>query len=146
MNDFLGYLLNLDEPEERERLEANLRNDPEAVRTLAALQRVIDPLDSDREPLAPPADLAERALARIADHVTGESLTNLPAASGTNEVNGRVSPERWRRIMTVIDRPDGGSSRWRRADFIVLVSIVMVGFTLVLAAIPALWPKHDLHD
>src|ERR1051326_8686899 len=116
MNDFVGYLLNLDEPADRARVEDQLRADPEAARTVEALSEALAPLEADREPPTPPADLAERTIARVAEHISLESLTRpLPAETG---VGGDASPERWRRLMSRMDRADGGSSRWRRADFI----------------------------
>lgn len=144
MSDVLGYLLNIDDPDERKRTEEQLRNDPEAMRALLALEKALAPLEADQEPPAPPADLAERTLARLADHITGEALAEVPVPPAAAEMTTPASPERWRRAMSALDRADGGSSRWRRADFIVLASIVMVGFTLMMAAVPALRQKHDL--
>ena len=58
MTDLLGYLLKLDEPDDRQRVEELLRDDPAVARELAALRRALAPLEADNEAPVPPADLA----------------------------------------------------------------------------------------
>src|ERR1700722_11869698 len=66
MYDLLGYLLKLDEPEERQRVEAYLRDDADAAHTLAVLEKAISPLEADREKPMPPAHLVSRTIGRVA--------------------------------------------------------------------------------
>ncbi len=146
MNDLLGYLLNLDELDERQRLEELLRNDPSAARQLALLRRALEPLETDRDAFAPPSDLVARTIGRIAEHVCAGGAAPAVAANGPpmEDLLARLTPEKWRNIVATLDRPEPSSSRWRRADFVVVASIVVVGFGLLLGALPYLRHRQNL--
>src|SRR5271170_1616793 len=78
----VGYLLNaLDEPGMRE-VEAHLQTHPEARRKLALLRQAFEPLAVDQKAPLPPPQLAERTLARIAEHICAEGrpTSDLPKA------------------------------------------------------------------
>lgn len=145
MSDLLGYLLKIDEPEQRERAEALLRDDPAAVRELALWQKLVEPLEADRDGPAPPKDLIARTIGRVAEHICA-SGTPVPPPAGptTEELISRMSPERWRNVLATLDRAEAPVSRWRRADFIVLASIIIVGLGLALAALPYLRYRQNV--
>src|ERR1035438_3146434 len=107
---FIGYLLNaLDERGTRD-VEAYLQAHPEARQKLALLQQALEPLGADRETPAPPPQLAERTLARVAEHIcgAGRPTSDLPKA-----------PPISRQSLS------GGRSWWRRADIMVAASLLI---------------------
>lgn len=64
--DLLGYLLDALEPDEMRRVAELLRNDPEARRQLAEIERSLKPLEEEYQPAEPPPeDLVERTLAML---------------------------------------------------------------------------------
>jgi prepilin-type processing-associated H-X9-DG protein len=67
--DLIGYLLDALDPDDRVAVEAHLRASPDAVARLRELRLALAPLEADREPPVPPAGLALRTLARVAEHV-----------------------------------------------------------------------------
>jgi prepilin-type processing-associated H-X9-DG protein len=115
---FLGYLLNaLDERGTRE-VEAYLQAHPEARQKLALLQEALEPLGADKDAPAQPQQLAERTLARVAEHICAAGRPgDLPKA-----------PPIPRQALS------GGRSWWRRADVMVAASLLLtaVGIALVV--------------
>src|SRR5262245_48685975 len=145
MSDLLGYLLKLDEPDERQRVEELLRNDPAMAQELAALRRALEPREADNEAPMPPSNLVARTIGRIAEHVCANGVTKVPAnGPPTEELSARLTPEKWRHVIAALDRPEASPSRWRRADFVVLASIIAVGFGIVMASLPYLRHRQNL--
>lgn len=69
--NLIGYLLNaLDERTSRQ-VQSELEQNRDAREQLALLEQALAPLASDREAPAPPSQLTERTLARIAEHICG---------------------------------------------------------------------------
>lgn len=65
----LGHLLKANDAETDREVEQWLREDSDAARDLAALERVLTPMEVDREPIEPPSDLWIRTLSRVAEHI-----------------------------------------------------------------------------
>lgn len=64
--DLIGYLLGALEPHEMRRVEAWLRDDPEARGHLAEAERMLRPLEEHFEPIEPPpSDLIARTMASL---------------------------------------------------------------------------------
>ncbi len=116
--DLVGYLLGaLDEPAHRE-VETQLQASPEASRTLDRLRAAFAPLESDRDEIAPPANLVANTLALVAGH----SRDTLPPAPRLSRNQG--SPRSW----------------WRRSD--VLVASVLL---FILLGVGASWFARSWH-
>src|SRR6266508_3693355 len=113
----LDYLLdNLDQAARR-KVEARLQVDAEARGQLEMLQRALAPLAADAE-IVPPAALAARTVARVAEHI----CTDLPHAP-------------------VVVRGDAGARPWwRRADVLVAASLLL---TFAGLGIPAIFKARS---
>jgi hypothetical protein len=146
MHDLLGYLLNLDEPEERERVEAYLRGNPDAAQTLAALQKALAPLEADREPPVPPSHLVSRTIGRVAELACqqGSAPPDVMAGPAAEELLRGMTPAKWKKLAIALDRANAPPSRWRRADYVVLASIVFVGMGLILSAVPMIRQRQSV--
>lgn len=108
MDDLLlGYLLSALEPDEMARVEGLLASDPLAQTRLVVLRRLLDPLGDDGEALAPPAELAQRTLSRLAELPPPE----LPRA-----------PRPTNRYTS------GHPSHWRRADVLIAATLMLCVF------------------
>ena len=108
--NFVGYLIGaLDEPTKLQ-VEAYLLEHPDAHAKLAVLRQALDPLSLDREEAAPPAHLAARTLARIAEY----ACTPVPRSAELPQ-----APPLSRATVA------GGRSWWRRADVLVAASILI---------------------
>lgn len=66
--NLVGYLLNALEPEQQRELEQHLNENPAVRHKLDLLRRALEPLAADKEPPDPPAGLAFRTLARVAEY------------------------------------------------------------------------------
>lgn len=75
----LGYLLDAIEPDERERLEDQLRRDPDLQRELELMDDALEPLRIADVPIDPPADLAERTSRMVAAYRSGKPITQTGA-------------------------------------------------------------------
>jgi hypothetical protein len=116
---FLAYLLNADEPEDRQQIENLLREQPEETqRELDEAQRLLEPLAADKDEIDPPPWLWVRTLAHVAAHQCRE----LPRAplTGSRDLGG-LRP--W----------------WRRADALVAASILLVAAGLGVTATQKAW-------
>ena len=60
--DLIGYLLRLEDDDVLARLEMDIRSDPALARRLAVAARALAPLEADREPPVPAADLVSRTV------------------------------------------------------------------------------------
>lgn len=144
-DELLGYLLKLDEPAERQRVEAWLRDHPKAAWQLETLQRLVEPLEADREPPVPPPDLVARTIGRVAEHICSQQISPPEVVTpSTVERLAAMSPRERRRLLAALDRPTAVSSRWRPADFIVTAAILLIGVGLVLAALPYLRYRQNM--
>jgi len=111
--NLVGYLLHsLDEESERE-MEAYLASSAEARNKLENLRRGLEPLETDREEIAPPPDLLVRTLARVAEYCS-QTLPRAPA-----------SPR------------SGGSHRnpWRRVDVLVAAAVLLAAVGVGVSAL-----------
>lgn len=79
--DLIGYLLDALNPAERAAVEGELRAQPERAARLAELRHALAPLEADSEQPAPPADLAERTVARLAAHLAEHEPSRARASS-----------------------------------------------------------------
>jgi hypothetical protein len=80
---YLEYLIgSLDEGERRE-VEATLADRPEAKADLELLQQALQPLALDRDNIDPPADLAVRTIASVAEHIVQTEGSVAPAGSAS---------------------------------------------------------------
>ena len=109
--NLIGYLLDaLDEPT-RQQVETYLQQHPEARDRLVLLKQALAPLAADQEAPAPMPQLAERTLAKIAEHIcsapeTTAKLPKAPAVSSGTLAGGRI----W----------------WRRADVLVAACLLLM--------------------
>ncbi len=102
--DLLGYLLGALEPHEARRVEALLRTDPALRDELAAVERLLRPLDDSASiPEPPPLGLIERTLANLpplppmespSQPTAGSARTPLPTLGMTREPSTRPA-RRW---------------------------------------------------
>jgi prepilin-type processing-associated H-X9-DG protein len=106
MDDKLvGYLLHALEDGEARAVESYLETHPETRQQFQRLRRALEPLESDRDAPAPPADLVMRTLGRVAEHVCSE-LPKAPVPAPTAVVALR--------------------SWWRRADVLVAACLLVL--------------------
>jgi prepilin-type processing-associated H-X9-DG protein len=147
MHDWIGYLLNLNEPEERAAIERVLQNEPGAARKLELARRVLEPLEADREASLPPRDLVARTIGRVAAYICAHEIpapTDDPTASPIPSRQPRLTPDRWRDILGQLHRREMPASRWQAADFIVVASVLLIGFGIVLSGLPYLRHRATL--
>jgi prepilin-type processing-associated H-X9-DG protein len=120
MEEFLiGYLLDALDERTKRQLEAYLTQHPETRQKLTLLKHALAPLAAGAVAPAPPPQLVERTLAKVAEHIcTNRRADDLPQAPP-------VSPSTLPMAR----------SWWRRADVLVaaclLVTIVGVGLTVL---------------
>src|SRR5437660_12819087 len=114
--DLVGYLLRLDDDETLARIEGELRSNPELGRQLAALTRALAPLAADREAPLPPPELVTRTVGRVAEHLIEIGETPFEPADGppVGEMLSRLTPQRLRALIEVMDRASAPPSRVRR--------------------------------
>lgn len=148
MNDLLGYLLNLDEADERLAVERQLAEDPALRRHLDLLQRGLKPLEVDRDPPLPPRDLVARTIARVAGHICANRAASDAEATAispnTESRFPRLSAERWRYLLNQLDRREVPPSRWQTSDLVIAASVLLIGFGVVLAGLPILRHRASL--
>lgn len=144
MNDLLGYLLKLDEPDERARTESRLREAPDAARELDALRRLVEPLEADREAPAPPPGLVARTIGLVAHHACGQSAPPAACPEAPPTRLERMSPKELTQVIAALDRRRTAPSRWRWTDLAVVAAILVVGVGLVLAIVPYIRQRHGV--
>jgi prepilin-type processing-associated H-X9-DG protein len=111
-DNLIGHVLRaLDESTQAE-VDLRLRSDPQARHRLEEVRLALEPLAADKDDYPPPPGLAIRTIARIAEYCCLDLPHAPPAAS-------RVSPRSW----------------WRRADFLVAASLLIVAVGLGLPAL-----------
>jgi prepilin-type processing-associated H-X9-DG protein len=120
-DNLVGYLLNcLDEAGNRQ-VEAYLQAHPEAMQKLARLKQAIRPLAADRDDIVPPAGLASRTLARIAEKAGGD----LPRAP------------RDRASVAI------GRSWWRRSDLLVTACLLVFALGVAMPLVSRWRDRHS---
>jgi len=107
----------LDEPAQRE-VEAYLAADAAGREKLEKLRRALEPLEADREPPQPPADLVYRTLGRVAEYCS----QTLPRAPVTARPSGAERPF------------------WRRADVVAAAAVILLAVGI---GVPALFNLRD---
>jgi len=110
-DNLIGYLLEALEPSEHQAVKQQLERDPQLREELKVLERSLTPLTADEGHYEPPAGLAQRTCAYVANCVT--SLAHAEVFSSTAH-----SP-----------------SRWRMADFVVAAGIVFAASMLCFSAV-----------
>jgi len=145
MSDLLDYVLNLDEPGDRARVEARLRGDPVVASHVAALRRLVEPLEADREAPEPTPGLVVRTIGRVAEHIRLHGEAPTVAAPMADDHLARLAPDEWIDVIAHLDRRQStATSRWRRADLAVAAAIACVALGLVIAAIPYLRHRQNV--
>jgi prepilin-type processing-associated H-X9-DG protein len=109
-----GYILGSLEPDERRRVEQQLKTDPTAREQLQRLRQALAPLADDSDDAAPPPGLVHRTLARI-ENLEQQRLPAAPAVSAAQRGGGRRS--------------------WRRADVLVAACLLICLGALIPPAI-----------
>ena len=101
--NFVGYLLDALDERTKLQVEAYLDSHPEARAQLATLKQGLNVLEADLAAPAPPPLLAERTLARVAEHVCGgDRLAELPKAPPPTPSMLRGSRSWWRRADVLV--------------------------------------------
>jgi prepilin-type processing-associated H-X9-DG protein len=96
--NYLGYLLNALDDDERDAVARHVRENPEEERKLTLLRQAVEPLAADAEPPQPPADLVIRTLALVAEARCRE----LPRAPVEAVKMSPWSFRSWRRIDVLV--------------------------------------------
>lgn len=144
--DLLGYLLNLDEPEERSRIEERVRSIPEIAARLEVLRKLTETLEADKDGPTPPPDLVARTIGRVAEYVCQHEQRKTPGSDPMlDEMMARMTPDRWKSVVEVLDRASA-PSRGRRADWVVAGSIMLIALGLLLAGVPYLRYRQDVQS
>ena len=111
--NLIGYLLHALDPATEREVETYLREKPEAMKHLEKLRRVMQPLESDRDSIDPPSDLASRTVARV------EAMRKpAPAAP-----------------PMILRAPPPGFSWWRRPDVLVAAVLLIAAAGIMSPAI-----------
>jgi hypothetical protein len=111
--NLIGYLLHALDPATEREVEAYLREQPEAMKRLEKLKRAMQPLESDRDSIDPPAGLASRTVAKV------EAMRKpVPAAP-----------------PTILRAPPPGYSWWRRPDVLVAACLLIAALGIMSPAI-----------
>jgi len=103
-DNFVGYLLDALDERTKLQVEAYLEEHPDARAKLATLKQGLNVLEADLDAPAPPALLAERTLARVAEHVCSgaDRIAELPKAPPATPSMLRGSRSWWRRADVLI--------------------------------------------
>jgi hypothetical protein len=118
--NFVGYLLNALDDDDRRAVERTLAADPAARHRLNLLRRALEPLAADAAPPAPPADLWLRTMTRIERQAPPLRLAPRPVSSLAS-----------------------GRAWWRRADVLVAATILLALLSLVPSGLVALQRHRD---
>ncbi|TWU56109.1 anti-sigma factor family protein [Rubripirellula reticaptiva] len=128
--DLLGYLLGALEPHEMRRVDQWLRDDPEARRQLADVERLLKPLEEAPPVELPPPDLIARTMA---------SLPSLPPvdSTGRSDRSGSSSPADAAPVLVSMQANlDSSDHRgWTWLDWVASASAAAVLLALLLPSI-----------
>lgn len=145
--DFIGYLLDLVDPDERVAVEGYLAANPDAVVRVDRLRAALSPLEADRDDPAPLPGLATRTVARLAAAlVQGRPQAGVPPEEPSSQAhdNGRPGGRPPREVF-VSDRPEPRVLGGRfRADLVVAAGIGLVAVGLVLSFVSRARYQSDL--
>ncbi len=135
----LGYLLGALEDNEQAEIETILDGDAALRRELATLNRSLAPLDAARQEFSPPAGLATRTSAFVAESARAtaevEDSEAEPLLQTAVEAAVRAEPCKRSAKMKPVDSPCGSASRIRWQDSIVAAGIMVVACGLLFPAI-----------
>jgi hypothetical protein len=112
-DNLIGYLLDGLDEETRAEVEAQLQSSPEARRRLNQLRLALEPLAADKDEVAPPAGLAVRTIARVAEYCCRE-LPHAPMPPPAAAVT---------------------RSWWRRADVLIAASLLLTALGIGIPAV-----------
>ena len=135
----LGYLLGALEDNEQAQIEKFLDGDADLRRELATLNRSLAPLDAARREFSPPAGLASRTCAFVAQAATatkavedaeGQSLLESAVTAAV-----RAEPAKHAAMMKPVDSPCGSASGVRWQDSLVAAGIMVAACGLLFPAI-----------
>ena len=122
--NFVGYLLDALDGDERRQVETYLRARPEARKRLNHLRQCLQPLAADLDPIEPAPGLWVRTLARVAEH----QCRHLPAAPDA----------------VAFRRPPPARGWWRRADVLVAAGVLLCVSLLIPSALNLLHHRHNI--
>lgn len=93
-NNYIGYLLDALDDDERTELETARAESPRIQSALDMLQKAIDPLAADKEEFEPPADLATRTIGFVAEYVVQNerSVFSAPPADLASPAIRAIAP------------------------------------------------------
>jgi len=138
--DLAGYLLDLLDPADRAAVAARVAADPELVARLAALRAALPP-HAEHEP---PAGLALRAVARVAEHVVASEPRRPFEPTPVEVIAADVAPDRVRRLP-VTDRPEARALGGRfRVEVLVAAGIAFVGVGLASTFVMKVRDRSDV--
>jgi len=102
--NFVGYLLDALDERTKLQVEAYLEERPDACAKLALVKQGLNVLEADLDAPMPPPLLAERTLARVAEHVctSGDRIAELPKAPPATPAMLRGSRSWWRRADVMV--------------------------------------------
>lgn len=123
-DNLVGYLLDALDAESRRAVDDYLHTHPEARRRLDRLRRLLEPLEADGQPPAPPPHLVYATLTRVA------------------ETRARTLPF----VPRPTSGPSGRRSWWRRSDGLVAAAMLLVGLGLAATWLAKVWQRADLID
>ncbi|MDB5310716.1 MAG: hypothetical protein JWO38_4918 [Gemmataceae bacterium] len=147
--DFIGYALDLLDPDERAAVDAHLTANPGAAAQFDLIRAALAPLEADREDDPPPPALATRTVARLAACLVAEGtrpaeptpvddvLRSVPSLS--------VSPPTPTHRPVPTDGPESRAVGGRfRADLVVAAGIGLVAVGLALSFVNRARHANDL--
>ncbi len=124
--DLLGYLLGALEPHEMRRVDRWLRDDPDARRQLAEIERLLRPLQDQPQPLEfPPPDLISRTMASLP---SSAAPTESPNVVSSAMATASLAP-----MQENIDPPRARGWTW--FDWSASASAAAIVLALILPAI-----------
>ncbi len=123
-DNLVGYLLDALDAESRRAVDDYLHTHPEARARLDRLRRLLEPLEADDEPPAPPPHLLYATLTRVAE----ARARTLPLA--TRPTSGASGRRSW----------------WRRSDGLVAAAMVLVSLGFVATWLVKVWQRADRLD
>ncbi len=140
----LGYLLGALDDNEQSEIENILDNDAAVRRELAILHRSLAPLDAARREFSPPAGLASRTSAFVAESALATKEAEDPAATSflaapllapAVAAAASAEPAKHAAKMQPVDSPRGSAGRVRWQDSIVAAGIMVAACGLLFPAI-----------
>ncbi|TWU59085.1 hypothetical protein Poly51_18710 [Rubripirellula tenax] len=134
--DLLGYLLGALEPHEMRRIGQWLKEDPDARRQLAEVQRLLEPLENAPSVESPPPDLVARTMANLPP-LPGREPSQPELDSARSETPATGDPNRGAAALAPMNsRLDPSTHQgWTWLDWLVSASAAAVVLALLLPSI-----------